>query len=669
MTAASSTPEQKPQQRPRRRRPRGRRNQQLRLFPILLGLLRNVVVVVVAAAFFAPQSTTTAASFSPSFSPSKRYRSAFVVAGPAAARDGTDASPTTTPSYGDGGAVFVARMPPVRLLPSRRRKSGTTTMRGLRASTKQDDSGEDCAKDADELDDDDVGDDEASRRFSKSKWKKKRFLMYRDVQELIGRGFEEAGVAAQKAEEMVDRMHRLYARTGRDEYLPDARAYNLWIHAVAKSGGRNAGRRAEAILRRMQQQQRREYGEGRREAKAAADDDDGAADAGAAVEGISEETETAVARPNVVTYASVMDAYALAGEPEHAERILFELLEECDKRRKPAVVGGNRLTAALRDDDDDATDVDEDWRVTPIASDTVLKAWAQLGAWDGASRAEQILLRLEDIVDAQYAADMASVASAKATLSGTTVQPTAHSYATVIHGWASSRGGRAAAERASAVLDRMLERAEAAEKTASGGRRRTRKAVVEPDTVIFNSVMNAWATSRDPQAGSKAMELLDQMKQLQAEKGYDTRPDVLSYNTVISAWSHSNHKNAVFQAEKTLQEMVTAHRREPESPAPTTVTYNSLLHALSQSQLDGASERAEKFLEYMLKAKKKDILPDAYSFTSVLNAVAKSKDQAGKSLRAKSLLDRMCEVLYSDNISSSSGGQKHRPTQVPFNTV
>jgi hypothetical protein len=99
------------------------------------------------------------------------------------------------------------------------------------------------------------------------------------------------------------------------------------------------------------------------------------------------------------------------------------------------------------------------------------------------------------------------------------LKPTVHSYATVIHGWAQAKGGTEAAQRAERVLNRLLGRNDG-------------DVDATPDTVVFNAVIDAWSTSGDTRAGSKALALLNKMKEVQQSKGYDCEPDLVTYNTV-----------------------------------------------------------------------------------------------------------------------------------------
>jgi hypothetical protein len=248
----------------------------------------------------------------------------------------------------------------------------------------------------------------------------------------------------------------------------------------------------------------------------------------------------------------------------------------------------------------------------------------------------------------------------------------------VINAW-SKVGDEDAALQAEALLQRMLSRSR---KDNSGS-------VIRPDTAVFNSSIKAWATSKSPEAGSRAMKLLQQMQDLAAQndndKGYswyDTHPDIVSYNTCLSAWSHSGHVNAALQTEKLVREMQTAATTaatkneslsEKEAPpAPNTISYNTVLDAWSRSELPGAAQRAQKVLEYMLqRAAIKDdddeddiciIAPDVISFTSVLNAWAKSKEP-NKGLEARKLLDTL------ENLYKQTKRPNLRPTQIPYNSV
>lgn len=374
-----------------------------------------------------------------------------------------------------------------------------------------------------------------------------------------------------------------------------------------------------------------------------------------------------------------MDAYArdrtTPDAAENCERIMWELLDLTDEKQQEGQQHHllvSRPTGPAAVGDGSIDDGIEDWRMTSV--DTVLNAWSRQGTWEAATRAEQILERLESYADEEYRLSSSSGGRSSSPAKTSSIKPTAHSYATVIHGWALCAGQQAgekntadrraaAAEKAQSILNRMLERAEN-KVNQPKPKNKNADIVVTPDTVIFNSIINAWANSGDPAAGSKALALLNLMQELHANsKHYDTRPDVVSYNTVLSAFSHSRgDANAAYHAERVLNEMMMAHRQAPGvSPAPNVVSYNNVLHSWSRHQgNDGgiaAAERAEAVLYYMLRAGQKEISPDIYSFTSVLNAVAKSKNP-NKASKAQDWLNRLCDFEL-----------KQQLTQVPFNAV
>ncbi|CAB9518212.1 Pentatricopeptide repeat-containing protein [Seminavis robusta] len=400
--------------------------------------------------------------------------------------------------------------------------------------------------------------------FSKLKWKKKRYLMMKDVRKLIDAGDNRA---PRKAHEIVTRMHKLSEIYQDEDLRPDEQVYNLWINAISKCCQKaDAGKQAEDVLHEMRKHH---------------------------------------VQPSIVSYTTVMNAYAQSSgrrnrAAQEAERVLYDVLDQ-----QPQL------------------------KVSAITCDTVLKAWAKRGDMEGAERAQLILERLE-----------------QTQLSD--IQPTSHSYGTVIHAWATCRGGTEAAEKAQEILDKLLQPNHA----------------VKPDTVVFNSVIHAWANSKDSRAGPKAVELLHKMKDLHnPQKGFHTAPDTFTYNTVLSSWSHSDDMGAATETERVLKEMQEAYKESPETaPAPNTVSYNSVLHAWSRSTTAGAVKRAQAVLDFMIRSKQEAIAPDVFSFTSVLNSLAKSKEP-GKAMKCRQLLFQMLQ-LY-DNTQRPS----LKPTQVPFNAV
>jgi hypothetical protein len=63
--------------------------------------------------------------------------------------------------------------------------------------------------------------------------------------------------------------------------------------------------------------------------------------------------------------------------------------------------------------------------------------------------------------------------------------------------------------------------------------------LIQPNTVLFTSVIDAWARSPHPQAAERAEAVLDRMEQeyFASRTGSHVKPNILSYTTVISAWA------------------------------------------------------------------------------------------------------------------------------------
>mmetsp|Transcript_54946 Transcript_54946/g.164578 ORF Transcript_54946/g.164578 Transcript_54946/m.164578 type:complete len:728 (-) Transcript_54946:135-2318(-) len=434
-----------------------------------------------------------------------------------------------------------------------------------------------------------------------------RYVMIRDVESMI-RSSDPAvrASAPSRARENIDRLEHLARETGDLSYRPDASMYNSLVRAHAKSGGRNAAKRAEDVLDAMREASTST-------AKASADAEEG-------------EDGIARMRPDAKTYTAVIDAWARSKDrdaPVRAERILFRMMDEAEDAARMAaadlpVPGGEVVLP------------------TSATCDAVLNAWARRNSREGAESAERILARMEKLRDARGEAD------AEQQGSGASIRPTAYSYATVISAWARSRGGAEAAEKAEAVLTKMLAKGSA----------------VRPNAVAFNAVIDAWSRSGDPRAGTKAVELLDRMEGLRRKAAVpegdaedddaeDLRPDVITYNSVINALAATASSDP--DAPRRAGEVFARLESDAGCPPPNVRSYNSLLKAWAKSRLPESAVKADEILRGMIDeaanksgGDESEVRPDVVSFSTALDAWAKS-DESGKATKARSLLDAMVE--------------------------
>jgi len=348
------------------------------------------------------------------------------------------------------------------------------------------------------------------------------------------------------------------------------------------------------------------------------------------LEKIYKDTGDEDVRPTVITYTEVIDAYAKSPRKDSAEKAEAMLLAMMEK-------------AANEDGS-----FDERIAPTSITCDAVLNAWARRGTTASAARAEQILERMEYL----------------RTNGNMNIQPTAYSFATVITAWAKARFGRDEtgkenAERAQFILNRMND---FRRQIASQEKDSEYAHELEPDSVVYNAVIDAWARSKDPIAGTKAEELLFETEELQ-RLGGNIAPDTITYNSVINCHANSGHINGAKNAERILVRMEKAVQSNKEgNVAPDTRTYNQVLKAYSKSSLPGRAQRADMILMHMLQSGNKCIQPDVISFSTCLDVWAKSKEP-GKAEKAYTILQKMVQF------HASTGIEKMKPNEVTYNTV
>jgi hypothetical protein len=167
-------------------------------------------------------------------------------------------------------------------------------------------------------------------------------------------------------------------------------------------------------------------------------------------------------------------------------------------------------------------------RANPIMSlNKSLKALAQSKERGAATRAEQLLLRVEKLYNDGYYAQTPDVIS----------------YNTVMNAWSKS-GERYSAQRAEDLLFRM----EDLHLKGNDG--------VRPNTRSFNTVINAFAKSGGRGSAQRAMELLEYMEVMCEAGNRHVRPDTITYNCVLDALARSREdRHAAEKAERLLRRM------------------------------------------------------------------------------------------------------------------
>lgn len=260
-------------------------------------------------------------------------------------------------------------------------------------------------------------------------------------------------------------------------------------------------------------------------------------------------------------------------------------------------------------------------------------------------------------------------------------------YNNVMHAYAVCHGGRKAAEKAEAILLRMIQACQDYKPSDAT------LAPPEPTTPSFNIPINAWAKSGEADSGTHAEGIVTRMEQWSIEcnelPGYHGAvANARTMSGVMDAWAQSGSEGAeervlsiLMYAIQRQQDSVQA-QRHGEPPLEGTVVkpnvfmFNAAIHAWVNSErgLEGA-EQAEAILRMMEKLAERDELgevdendsddlglkPTNRTLSLVIDAWAQCEniDKTGKAAqRAQDILDMM-ERLYRE-------GQDVKPSYVSF---
>eukprot|EP00814_Leptocylindrus_danicus_P009952 CAMPEP_0116033140 /NCGR_PEP_ID=MMETSP0321-20121206/18760_1 /TAXON_ID=163516 /ORGANISM="Leptocylindrus danicus var. danicus, Strain B650" /LENGTH=724 /DNA_ID=CAMNT_0003509055 /DNA_START=118 /DNA_END=2292 /DNA_ORIENTATION=+ len=318
----------------------------------------------------------------------------------------------------------------------------------------------------------------------------------------------------QRAEALLQQMELLNGKV-----KPTTATYNAMMDVWAKHG--NNVSRAEAVLRRMQHL----YTSG-------------------------ENTE---ARPNALSYSSLINAYA---KSKHRNAAL-----QAEKIFK---------------------EQEQDSNIRPVTQtyDALIDAWARSNAHtpDSAERAEAWFHKM---VQRYQDGDRA-------------VRPSVRSCNKVLLAW--SRSSRVdAPQAAEAFLNQLYI-----------------NDVVKPDIVSYTTVIKAWASSSDPQAGSKADALLTRAIEKYRAGDASMKPDVVTYNCFLKALANCSrvHHNrddydveaACRQADEILVGMILLSRIGDVLVRPNRITYEHMIDVWSKSDSVKAFGKIESYRQMAIAA-------------------------------------------------------------------
>ena len=392
--------------------------------------------------------------------------------------------------------------------------------------------------------------------------------------------------------------------------------------------------------------------------------------------------------PDIVSYGSVIAAWAASGMRSHAvaktESLLQQVVDHPELEPNTVILNAvmsawvkSRSPSAVERTREILNDMEEKGIADLISYNTHLHALSLHAKRPGMAQAARRLL--EDMEN-RYASNQTHFA------------PNLFSYNIVIEGYARSQEPKAAFHAADIL------------------RKAIRSETVDPDTYSFQQVLASLSRSNLPEASriahdllnymfdafevgihpdavpsvncyaaviacysrsdvkgaaSRAEALLHRMKQLSMTKYPHLKPNRVCYNSLIDCWAKSGLGTlAARKAEAILGEMEALFSTGDESMQPNIVTYNALLNAWARSGTRCCGRMAETYLDRMWKLYKEGntkVKPNDFSYNTVINAISKSKNE-GKAQKALRLLRRM-DKLY------QAGNKEARPNEVTYTAV
>lgn len=345
---------------------------------------------------------------------------------------------------------------------------------------------------------------------------------------------------------------------------PDSKSFAIVLHALANSGRPD---RAQALLNRML---------------------DMSKESGSTVQ----ITETMV--------NTCIDAFAKQGNGERAEALLQDMISQSQILNiKPSVV----------------------------TFSSVINAWAKSRHPDAGERAEDLLIRMENM----------------------DCPPSTESYTAAIDAWSRSKKPWAT-KRAQALLQTM-------ETQYVNGNE-----LVHPSITAYASIIHGLANSSDPKAARDAEEILEQMKQISATGRRDFTLNTIVYSTVIDVLAKSMAPDAHKRALALLREMQERAKIEGPQVAPNDVTYNSVISAFARrGEVSVARMLLDEMIDLSTLQGVEHIAPDTISYSAVLNAYSKWKDEQAPVL-AMELLEKM-QAEY------NGGNHRVKPNTIAYTSA
>lgn len=326
--------------------------------------------------------------------------------------------------------------------------------------------------------------------------------------------------------------------------------------------------------------------------------------------------------PDIVSYTTVIDAYAESGDASNAEALVKSMLQEASS--------------------EDTFTRERNGHIPPQPSietfNSVLKAWSRSHENNAAQRAHSLLTLMIEMSSFLNISKYSKQQNMQIVDKNFSIpKPNIISFNTVLSAYSQVGDGLGAED----LLNSMIKEMEDGE------------SALVPDVISFNTVMGAYARSGHLNCHKDAIRIIDKMTStpVKYRSTKTLSPDVWTYTTLIDAYARCGDRDAPFKAEDVLFKTM-----KERDICPNVSTYNALMNAWVQSNLKGSAINAHKLLLYMLESSNTGtgninynvsrVEPNAKSYTTVINAYAKSSERDAPKL-AEELLSLMEERFAS----------------------
>jgi tetratricopeptide (TPR) repeat protein len=169
---------------------------------------------------------------------------------------------------------------------------------------------------------------------------------------------------------------------------------------------------------------------------------------------------------------------------------------------------------------------------------------------------------------------------------------------------------------------------------------------VMPDTVAFTTAIRAWAISGRPDAAHRAEGLWREMLSLVEDQVIDAQPNTVMYNTVLDALVRSNTRAGMERADEILRQMMTSPYQDVY---PDTVSFRLVIFGWTElmseeEEEQDSADRAYSLLSEMLRLYEtgsSDVDVDASFFSKLISTLARFGTDYQK---AQDIYDHLLEL-------------------------